>query len=1025
MRVRVAAILLTVCLLHGQSSGAQSRAPSDGGFTKSLGQPDQWKWSAGLAVGRTKGEAKELLSATEMRLGAYHDLMNPVIGVAGLNFEGYLGTRGTQLDGGMRAHIASPVLRLGLGVDYNLKTGRARTDISYYHPIIRGGLFRNGSTVRVDLMPGRNWYFMAGFDTPIHRQIPTGQTRPRSDRVKLTPARPVTAPAPTETQVGVLRAAMADAGLAATRIRQLNIPFLDHPAADRKKDEVQAVARIRRLQRELATAPQDGVAPFRTMSEEVNHLHAAVARAYSLALNTNAAATTAEGEVVASRARQVLLAEVLLPYNRMLGQIKKHDSTKEFATRARGVFMRWLHTESKVPPASREAVLWVFTTLLEIVEENRRALRAEWGDSRFVWLPLQYALTPDQHDSQGEVDALIEQAANDQFTEGNFVSFIINEQFQYHLRRTIKAAKRYHVLWVHDFRGYDTKGDPDRMSYNHVLHSYLSALTTHVREYDSTGTFPVYMILLDQIWYQVNRSSLWMNLLEDPTRYRVRLPKGNSAWEDSLVVAQDSLRAAIARSSLLRSQRGQFGEHWLRNMIRVHVNITNVADQSFWSWTLIPGVATPDNMMRDHRKIAFYDLTEEDPYVGEALYTGAGVGEHYSNLSWEDRALLVQGPAVLGMKAAARDALMNQGIRLRDIPSPLQPLPKAPDYAARIRKVDARGQTAIRALGLHNETGFDDKDINVAKAILYTLMPSGSVIKIPDSLWNSPFWGSALIGAALRGVRVLVIAPSFANAPARSFGSMVRSAELLWRLVTASQLLAPNIAHVGGLLKVGIFSTEVEVNDIAGKVQAVRTTFEQHQWLQALFGFPRAVYTDIASLADSLKRVPRPPRAPEEFESTPHPKLHLKANYFASQEAWQIITRSEWPVVYRDFVKQRFAQSENRTAAIARGDDVADAILNVGTKMADQWYADLSKRDRDRVVFYTMMGSQNQNARSMITDGEDALIMSHWLPVIPYLDVIELVGQSRWIQNAEELYTLIPPQSTLRRRLAHWAKLAF
>jgi len=56
-----------------------------------------------------------------------------------------------------------------------------------------------------------------------------------------------------------------------------------------------------------------------------------------------------------------------------------------------------------------------------------------------------------------------------------------------------------------------------------------------------------------------------------------------------------------------------------------------------------------------------------------------------------------------------------------------------------------------RAMELHNLTGFGDKPINVAKATLYTLMPRGSVIKVPDSLWAArcmpPFSAAARFAA--------------------------------------------------------------------------------------------------------------------------------------------------------------------------------------------------------------------------------------------------------------------------------------
>lgn len=263
-----------------------------------------------------------------------------------------------------------------------------------------------------------------------------------------------------------------------------------------------------------------------------------------------------------------------------------------------------------VPPPVVDPAGAVFEALLDIVEEARAAARAEWGSARHVWLPLQYALRPEDHDSQAELDAVLARATGAPFHDGNMVSYLINEQFQWQLHRTIHAARDCHVLQVHDFRGRDDHGAPDAMSFRHVLRSYVAAMTERVRAYDSTGTFPTYLILLDQYFYEARSSRLWMDLLERPLDHRVSLPPPFAAWQDSLVAAQQALRDAMAGSAKLTAQRAQFGEAWLRNMIKVHVNITNVASPTFFSWRLATGLPVPDNITRDHRKIAFYDITE-------------------------------------------------------------------------------------------------------------------------------------------------------------------------------------------------------------------------------------------------------------------------------------------------------------------------------------------------------------------------------------------------------------------------------
>ncbi|HEX4936920.1 MAG TPA: hypothetical protein VFV33_27245, partial [Gemmatimonadaceae bacterium] len=421
----------------------------------------------------------------------------------------------------------------------------------------------------------------------------------------------------------------------------------------------------------------------------------------------------------------------------------------------------------------------------------------------------------------------------------------------------------------------------------------------------------------------------------------------------------------------------------------------------------------------------FYDLTEDDLYRGEAIFSGAGVGEHYANTAWEDRGLLVRGPVTLALKDAARDLFLKQGIAERDLPPALLPRPRALDYDAQVARFTAMQPRTLRAVALLNGTGFDDKMVNLAKAILYTCMPAGSVIKVPDSLWNGTFWGSALLGASLRGVRVLVIAPALANAPARAFGSIVRSRELMWRLHQAATVLAPEIAASGGLLKVGIYASDLPITDIPGKVRAVRQTLQREPWLRDLFAYPPQVYPGLDSLADALDAIPALRDTAPDFEADGGSKLHLKANFFASREAWTALGRYEWVGMTREFVARRIAQVQQRSAAVASFREYPDALIDVGGDEMQRWFESLTAAQRARVIFYTILGSHNQNERSIAMDGEVAIILSQWPAVIPYLDLISIIGQTRWLQSAAELDALLPPSHGLKVRLAHWFKLIF
>jgi hypothetical protein len=984
--MRTLAACFAFLLLMPRQSVAQARPATEGTRTTSLGQPVSWK---GTLTGGVLWRGGSTAGA-DGAIGVQRDIMNPVVGFLAVQGEMYATRIGGGIETGARARVLSPVARAGVGADYNVQNGSFDLFISVFHPLRRGGVFLDGSVLRADYVPARR-SLSVRVEKPIRRRVQMGGSRPLHDAVIL--------PRP--------------------RGRDEHASAIPAAAARALGELAEAAGHVRRTLLPLPPYTADQRGGF---DDEVRRYHDALDQAFAAVIaQRGEPAMTALSRDVAARARSSLLDDVLLPYDRLIGQTKKHDSVLGYGEIARANFRRWLHTSSGVPAENLGDVQRVFVALIAVVEDNRAAAHKEWRDSRFVWLPLQYALRSEDHDTQGELDALIERAIGVKFEAGNLVSWVVNEQFQYQLGRTIHAAREYHVLWTHDFRGIDDRGDVDEMAYRQVLHSYLAAMTARVREYDTTGRFPVYMILLDQWFYEVNNGRLWMTLLENPTTQNADLPPTHRAWQDSIVAAQKDLRDAIAGSALLQEQRRQYGDAWLRNLIKVHVSITNPADPVFWSTSVIRGVPLPDNMMRDHRKIVFYDLTEKDPYVGEAMFTGAGVGEHYSNLSWEDRSLLVQGPAVLGLKQAARELLLHQAIKPEQVPHALQPHPRGADYDERILAMQSRANP-IRALIGHNSAGFGDKQVNVIKGVLYTLMPAGSVVKIPDSLWNSEFWAAALVGCSLRGVRVLLIAPAKPNAPVDKMGVLGASNVLLHHMLDAQSQLAPSIDAAGGLLKIGLFAPELQVTDIPAKVMSVHTAFARNAWLRELFGFPPSVYTGLEELASRLRKFQTTGAQPE-FEYDPTPKLHLKTNFFASREAWTLMQRPEWSDASWSYVQSRVTQIQERSAGISSFDQVSDPFPDVGTAMVEDWLATLDVRTREKVMFFLFVGSHNQNNRSMVTDAEVGFVLSGWPSIIPYIDLIVIIGETHWIEDPAELDQMLPPNRGLMAIVARWIRL--
>src|SRR5690606_36100903 len=141
-------------------------------------------------------------------------------------------------------------------------------------------------------------------------------------------------------------------------------------------------------------------------------------------------------------------------------------------------------------------------------EGARRELARRTGDSRMHWLPLALVLRPEEHRTQAQIDALVEAALARPLEGGNAFLYLNAPQFQEELLRSIHETERYHVLWIHDFRGRDAEGRPDRTGFRITTEGYLRALLERVRAYDETGRLPVFMVLLDQFYYEANDGRL-------------------------------------------------------------------------------------------------------------------------------------------------------------------------------------------------------------------------------------------------------------------------------------------------------------------------------------------------------------------------------------------------------------------------------------------------------------------------------------------------------------------------------------
>lgn len=975
--------------VHAQSIDPSSRAGV--GHVVSIGQPPQWQPYA-VALGVTGGR---LFSGVAAAAGVRRWILNPVPGLLAASGEANADWSDDRFAPGVRMSLTSPAVGLSVGVDWRSSSGHVDGVVSFETAIRRGGLLGGGSMLRVDWLPARDHSIALGVRMPVAQPF-AGRTRPRETHVHLPSGhqrRPRGEPSPPIAQ------AMMTVAQTAHLLRAYSNLYTS--------DDRQVLDAGTRHQR------------TRRYAGAMTAYHAAVAAAFRLAIGDSVV-----GDRVTVRAREVLLEDVVIPYDALFGQVKSPAGIDGLGATAQAHFVRWLADSSGLGADARARASTVLADWLGIVADVQHALLREWKDSRLVWLPLQLALSPDQFDEQAEVDALIARVAGHAFTDDNAASYLRTADLPLEIARSILAARRYHVLWTHDFVGRRENGALDEVSFTMVADAYLPALTRAVAEYDSTGTMPTYVIALDAFYYHEHHGKLWMDILENPLTVQPRFRNTEAVQAARVRERLAALRTAVARSNRLQREAAEHGARWLRDLVKVQVNIMQPSDFSFRSARIAPPLPfVADNVMRDHRKIVFYDFTEARPFDGVLLVTGVGIGEQFASVTWEDRGYRIRGPAALEARAALRRALFANGLHEDQLPEALQ-------FATRsLATADERvaRRDFARVLHVHNETGFGTKAASVARAMLYSLAPPGSVIVVPDPLWLSPTWAAMLAGAAARGSTVAIIAPALANAPSPESPVIALERDVLQRVLSLSEYISHRDGEDGGALHVGVYASIVPVTDIAARRDEVRTGLRRAPWIRQVIPFDTQAISvlDRATEAATARDASRP--ALGQDEGSRAPQQHQKTQFIARPGAIERLVRLRgWDEVLARALRLQAEATVRLTDAIGTGRDVVDsAAVNAAETAMDRYERALSTDDRRRIDFYFVVGSLNHDPRGLMLDGEATAIVSGFPASAGLVDVFYLMARTTWIQTTAQIDALLPPPHGLIAQLARWIRDVF
>ena len=84
----------------------------------------------------------------------------------------------------------------------------------------------------------------------------------------------------------------------------------------------------------------------------------------------------------------------------------------------------------------------------------------------------------------------------------------------------------------------------------------------------------------------------------------------------------------------------------------------------------------------------------------------------------------------------------------------------------------------------------------------------------------------------------------------------------------------------------------------------------------------------------------------------------------------------------------------------------------------------MTEEDRSHIGLFFAVGSHNQNTRSLVLDGEVALVVAGWSAIYGLPDFLVIAGLSEWIDDLDELEELFPAYEGIKRRISRMIRIA-
>ena len=149
------------------------------------------------------------------------------------------------------------------------------------------------------------------------------------------------------------------------------------------------------------------------------------------------------------------------------------------------------------------------------------------------------------------------------------------------------------------------------------------------------------------------------------------------------------------------------------------------------------------------------------------------------------------------------------------------------------------------------------------------------------------------------------------------------------------------------------------------------------------------------------------------------PKLHMKINFFLSNDGKQLMAQPGWGKLFRTYLqyREKFMVDKGHYTDVK---DVPERLRGAANDIAQRFASSLDDEQKQQAMAYLTIGSQNHNYRSLMMDGEVGLVVANRASLQVLLDMFFLSAITTWIDDMETLNKYLPGYKGLKRSFSRY-----